>query len=162
MKVGSLMVDIASVVAVLGTFGIGSAVGGYLSSGKARREVRSKVLEALSAVESSRWCDSDSPESWQTLTDALHKLEVAALVARVPYRAVDRYRDVVRASLRHLHEFADDDEGTRFGLDSSLADQVAAAAADVARLAWSPVLGRVDPRLQKRIRDRTKPLQKVQ
>lgn len=82
--------DISGVVSVVGALGIGSFIGQYLIGSQQRRQVRSEVLKHLSDAETARWAGESTPIP--NFTESMRELETAALIARVPRRAVAHYK----------------------------------------------------------------------
>jgi hypothetical protein len=85
----------------VGGLGVGSAIGTWFGAGRARREVRSDVLKALATTESKRWAEDPDSHDYPEFVTAVRGLETAALIARLPRRAVLHYV-VLADAARHL------------------------------------------------------------
>jgi hypothetical protein len=140
-------VDVLQWVPLLGALGVGSVIGNYVGTGRARREVRSGVLKSITATESKRWAGSSEYTDFVT---AVRDLETAALIVRVPRHAVRHYL-VLADAARHLsdesfEERDGDEEMGAGGIDGYFADVVRDAAEVITRLAWRPWWARVSLR----------------
>jgi len=142
--------DPATVVSIISALGIGSFVGQYLIGSRERRQLRSDVLTQLSYAETARWAGHSKPPT-PDFNTSIRDLETAALIARVPRKAVMHYKrlaytgwwlSVDDAESNPDHEFAG-------GIDGDLANLIRAAAAEVSHVVWSPWLGRM--RLSRRL-----------
>ena len=148
------MIDLGSAAALLGTLGIGSVVGQYLSDAKDRRTARAEVLHALSVVESARW--APRLEGEPSFRDASRQLQTAALIARVPRRLLVEYLTLAQAaawlSAESWRESGGDEYGN--GIDGYLGDSVRFGAQGLADLIWAPLLQRrfVERRGLRRVR----------
>ncbi|BBC66877.1 hypothetical protein MMRN_37730 [Mycobacterium marinum] len=144
--------DILQWVPLLGAAGIGSVITSYVGAGKARREVRSAVLEALAMTEGSRWAglDKDHP----TFKTASRDFETAALIARIPRPAVQQYLVLADAARRYsVEDYAIkgcDEEIGAGAINSDLGNVVQESAEIVTQLAWRPWWSRVTYRVKLR------------
>jgi hypothetical protein len=123
--------------------------GSYVSGGSQRQAFRRDFLNTLKVVERERWAYVDS-ESDRFL-DACRDLESTALVARMPRDLVLQYLVLARTAWLVSSNSLDtgpldDDEGNSGGVISELATLVRDAAEDLARIAWSHLVHRVDLR----------------
>lgn len=145
-------VNASDIVPLLGALGIGSFIGQYLIGAQTRRQLRSQVLAALESVESARWAGNGSTPT--QYAQAMHELETAALVARIPRIAVTSYKVLASVAQRLSQENYDEEPDPEYagGILSELADPVRAAAGEISRLVWTPWLGRVG--LRRRLRKR--------
>lgn len=136
--------DVLQWVPLLTALGISGLIVGWAGAGKARREVRSGVLKALAATESSRWANGVNYREFNT---AIRELETAALVARVPRNAIQHYSVLAEAARRlsdDSYEEHDGDEEMGAGaINGYYANLVRDGAEIITRLAWHPVRSRV-------------------
>lgn len=143
----------------LAGLGVGGVIIGWAGAGKARREVRSAVLKALASTETTRWHGLADSRDYQHFRAALHELETAALIARIPRLAVQHYTVFAEAA-RHLSDdsFEDrdgDEELGAGGIDGYFARVVSDAAEIVTKLAWRPWISRLRYRMDlRRLRNR--------
>ena len=129
-------------VTLLGTLGVGSVIGQYLSGGQQRREVRSRVLSALERVEDARWASEEA--TYRQFREAVQQLESAALVARVRRRVVSEYIFLAHVAWRVSVDDWDNNPGLdegRGGVPAHFSNEVNGAAGDVARCVWHPWVG---------------------
>ena len=126
---------------LLGALGAGSVIGTWLGGGRSRREMRSAVLNAIAVTETKRWATDPDSTDFGEFVNAIRDLETAALVARIPRRAVHHYA-VLAHTARHL---SDDDvdyfpgDTDFWGPIDGYFDTLVRDAADVlTRLAWRP------------------------
>lgn len=137
--------DTSSVVSVLGALGIGSFVGQYLIGSQQRREVRGAVLRHLEQAESARWAGEAHPPGSPTLQTAMRDLETAALIARIPRKAVMHYKLLAYTGWFLSSDDAEQNPDAEYagGINGDFANIIRAAAGEVSRLVWSPWLGRL-------------------
>jgi hypothetical protein len=129
--------DLATGVSLLGAVGAGSVLSQYASGGRQRRELRAQVLTALRACESERWVSVDEKRDVR-FPDRVRDLEAAALVARLPRRAVSQYASLSLVAHWLSSDAAEDDEDGRGGIPGKFSDIVRESAALVTGLTWSP------------------------
>lgn len=138
--------DFSVISTSFGALGIGSLITQYLMSSRDRREVRGAVLKHLAIVEETRWAGAPDGVDYRTFQKSVHALQAAALVARIPRRAVLHYIVFAQAARSATQEFVerhDYDEEVGPILFNPLGEVVMTAARAMTRLAWSPLLGRV-------------------
>lgn len=138
--------DLAAIGPIVGALGIGSLITQYLTSGRSRREVRGAVLKQLAEVEKARWAGGDDDPGFQGFRKEVHSLQTAALIARIPRRAMTYYLVFAQAARWDTQDFVeergyDDDFGVL--LSAPLSDLVTGAVLNLNRVAWSPWLGRL-------------------
>jgi hypothetical protein len=127
-------------VSILGALGVATIISQWFASGKDRRTSRAAVLTELAAVEAARWPSHSGTdvEDITRLRAAIRQLETAALIARLPRRAIVRYVQLSTACLHFTLE-----EVERYGdpeaaaLPQALYDLLLDAAEIVSRVAWS-------------------------
>lgn len=145
--------DIATLASLATALGAAGAVGQYVGASKDRREVRSAFLDAVGAVEDTRFAKTPNGEDYPEFVAALRGLETAALIARIPERAVHHYVVLARAARYYsdgtvAYDPVDEDF---FG---SISPEFDAVLRDTARLlttlAWSP--WKMKPTLRLRLR----------
>jgi hypothetical protein len=102
--------DLSGIGPIIGALGIGSLATQYLMAARSRRELRGAVLKELTAVERARWVGSAGCGDWREFRTALHSVETAALVARIPRRAVQHYLVFAQAA-RWLSEESFEERG---------------------------------------------------
>lgn len=137
------MSDLLQIIpSVLGGGFIGSAATHYLTTGQARREARSAVLNRLTEVESSRWASEASRAEWST---AMRDFETAALITRLPHNAVATYMMFVHTSRNANEQDADDNPiGDVPGVsEGEFADIVRRAADEISKASWRPTISRI-------------------
>lgn len=125
---------------LLGGLGAGSIISQYANSGKARRELRSAVLEAIVRLEQERWAHEHDSADYPKYIAALRGLETAALVARIPRDAVLHYV-VFADTARRLSEdeFREFDDDLWAGpIDGYFDNLVRDSARLLTTLVWSP------------------------
>jgi hypothetical protein len=130
---------VTDVVAILGVLGVGSILGQYIGSSKDRREARAQVLGALSETETHRWVGPEDIIPWADFHAHMRKLQIAALIARLPRDAVWEYAVLAQAARRLSEESWERDprpEGSG-GVDKHLADATREAARTISTLAWT-------------------------
>lgn len=135
------MIDVGSAAALLGTLGIGSVAGQYVTSAKDRRSARAEVLNALGAVESARW--APHTEGAPSFRDAARALQTAALVARVPRALLVEYLQLAQAACWRSFEKWEEDPDPEYGggISADFADAVRQAARSLSDVIWvSPLL----------------------
>ena len=130
--------DVMQAVQVIGTLGLGSVLGQYLSSGGQRRKTRADVLVALAACEQARWHPHNEGEP--TLVTTGRDLQTSAMLARVPPQPVRVYLGIAGAASRASRDFwerhGDDESGG--AIDTDMALLASDAAAMISDLAWAP------------------------
>jgi hypothetical protein len=131
---------------------------GWVGAGKARRELRSAVLNAITVVETERWARDPDSADYPKFVAAVHDLQTAALVARIPRIAVRHYVVLAEAA-RQLSDdavdFDDADQTFWGGIDGYFATLVRDAAEVLTQLAWSPARMRLTlPRDLEKLRRR--------
>lgn len=131
--------DIAQLISLFGALGIGSILGQYLGTAPERRSTRAAVLKALASVESARWADGQ--EADPSFVECARDLESAALIARLPRRAIAQYLALAYAAFWLSRENYEQDPGHEYsgGINAQFADVVRASAALVTALAWKPL-----------------------
>ncbi len=138
--------DFSVIGPIIGALGIGSLITQYLMAGRSRREVRGAVLKQLAEVEEKRWAGAPDDRGYRDFEKALHALETAALIARIPRRAVVHYVVFAHTARWMTQDYLDNpgyDEEVGPILFNPVANVVTGAARTVTRLAWSPWWGRV-------------------
>lgn len=138
--------DFSVIGTILGALGIGSLITQYVMASRARREVRGGVLKHLAEVEEARWAGGPDEIDYRAFRKAVHALETAALIARIPRRAVVHYVVFAQAARSITQEYVDIhgyDEEVGSILFNPVAEVVTSAAQAVTRLAWSPLWGRI-------------------
>lgn len=128
------------IVSILAALGAGSVVGHWVAGGKDRRAARATALERLGAVEEARWVEKGRDEDHTRFRTAARQLEAAALIARVPRRAVILYLQYAEAALTSVHQEIEDRGGDPYrqvGISVGSDEVVAQAASVVSRAAWS-------------------------
>jgi hypothetical protein len=151
-------VDFLQWVPLLSALGVGGAIVGWVGAGKVRRELRSAVLNAITVVETERWERDPDSADYPKFVAAVHDLETAALVARIPRIAVRHYVVLAEAA-RQLSDdavdFDDADQTFWGGIDGYFATLVRDAAEVLTQLAWSPARTRLTlPRDLEKLRRR--------
>ena len=137
---------------IVGALGVGLLVTQYVLGGQARREVRSAVLRQLAEVEIARWAGPPGEVDLLGFRETVRELETAALIARIPRRAVVHYLVCAYASRWASEEFYErhGDEEVGGILPTDIYNVVRDAAETVSRLAWSPWFSRIG--LRRRIK----------
>ena len=140
--------DFLQWVPLLSVLGVGGAIVGWVGAGKARRELRSAVLNAITVVEAERWARDPDSADYPKFVAAVHDLETAALVARIPRIAVRHYVVLAEAA-RQLSDdavdFDDADQTFWGGIDGYDATLFAMPPKVLTQLAWSARLARGRP-----------------
>ena len=141
--------DATLVISLLGALGLGSVVGQYVASMAERRGVRAAALGALASTENARW--SGEGRANVSFPEAARSLESAALVARLPRRAVTQYLTLAYAASWLSHESWEHDPDPEYGggINTELANVVRRSATLLTDLAWAPRLQRL--RLRRRM-----------
>lgn len=135
--------DWSIVATLVGGLGVGSTISTYLTSARSRREVRGAVLEKLSAVEAARWAGPPDPVYFYVdFLAACRALETAALVARVPRRAVSHYLTYAYAarSMSEANWERWQEEEVGGFVSVGLTEAVRESAETLTRIIWSPWL----------------------
>ncbi|MDN5929605.1 MAG: hypothetical protein L0I24_00820 [Pseudonocardia sp.] len=133
-----LIAAVPLIVSIVGALGVGGLIGQWYASGKDRRAARAALLTCLGDVEDARshrdgWA-IDNPR----LSQAIRKLETAALIANVPRSVVVPYAQLATAGLWHTEyevNLAGDPEAA--SLPPAMAEATRNAAAIVSRAVWS-------------------------
>ncbi|MDT5116210.1 MAG: hypothetical protein QOE30_1949 [Mycobacterium sp.] len=136
--------DFSVIGPIIGGLGIGSLITQYLMAGRSRREVRGAVLKQLAEVEEARWAGGPDDPDYRAFQKALHALETAALIARIPRRAVIHYAVFAHVARWMTQDYLDSpsyDEEVGPLLFNPVANVVTGAAQTVTRLVWSPTTG---------------------
>lgn len=135
---------------IISSLGVGGAFGGifgnWIGRSSERRKIRSGVLSAIAKVEDRRWSENPDGEDYPALRTAIYKLEAAAVVARIPRRALAHY--VVLASAAHslsAENWYPELGGT---LDQYFGATIQDAAEVLVALVWHPWRGRLALRLR--------------
>lgn len=136
--------DLATLASLLTAVGVSGLVVNWVAEGKARRQFRGDALKVLTEVESRRWAGQQ--HSYREFARSLNDLQTAALVARIPRRAVHQYlilADVARrVSDDSFKELDEDFDAGAGGINSQFASLVRDTADVIARLAWEPTKSR--------------------
>ncbi|CKH13588.1 hypothetical protein PXH78_26895 [Mycolicibacterium smegmatis] len=131
---------------LLGALGVASLIGNWFGGGRSRREVRSAVLKALRETESQRWATEPDHVGFRDFITAVHDLETAALIARIPRKAVHHYVVLAHAA-RGLSEDAvdyfPDLKGYSGPINGYFNTLVRDAAGVLTGLAWHPWWSRI-------------------
>lgn len=133
--------DFLQWVPLLSALGAGGAIVGWVGAGKARRELRSAVLQAVTVVETERWAHDPDSADYPKFVAAVHELETAALVARIPREAVRHYVVLAEAARQLSDEAVDFDPGDETfwgGIDGYFNTLVRDATEVLIKLAWNP------------------------
>ncbi|MGU3651850.1 hypothetical protein [Mycolicibacterium sp. A43C] len=144
--------DLATLASLLTALGVGGGVGQYIGASTARREVRSAFLNAVAAIEDTRFAKAPNGEDFPKFVDAVRELETAALIARIPEQAVHHYVVLARAARYYSGATVDYDpiDNDFYGDIDFVFDAIVR---DTARLlttlAWSP--WRTRPKLRRRL-----------
>lgn len=126
------------VVALVGALGLGSTLGQYVSSSKDRRETRANALSALADTEAARWLlEPGERIPAQQLDTSIHKLQAAALVARIPREAVQEYAMLARAAHWICDSYSEPTPGFDLKTDLYLNTATRTAAEALANIIWS-------------------------
>jgi len=133
--------DLATVPSLLTALGAGGALGQYIGAGKARREVRSALLNAIENVEECRFAKSPDSEDYPDFEVALREFETAALIARAP-RSVAHHYIVLAQAARFISGGSVDYDPVENGFFGSIPFEFDAVVRETARLiarwAWNP------------------------
>lgn len=135
-------VDFVQWIPLVAALGVGSVLGNWIGQSRARREVRSAALKALAATEMTRWATPLTETTGMDFGSAARDLETAALIARIPRRAVHHYLVFADAAKRISQDHYDDRDGDEeLGagmIPSDYASVVRGAAEVITRLTWQP------------------------
>lgn len=108
------------------------------------------MLDALAKVENGRYGGGPTALKYRDFRTLTHELETAALIARIPRKAVQHYLVFAHASrisseeLYERHGGPTDDDGNEIGwLWADLGNAVQESAEIVAKLTWSPLPAKV-------------------
>jgi len=92
-------VDVASLLSGIGSLGLGTVLGTWLSARRTRLDARADVIPAVEKVERTRWFSS-STDSIDMVRAAVLELEAAALRGCLPRKPVMLYAALAVASWR--------------------------------------------------------------
>jgi hypothetical protein len=91
--------DLASLLSGIGSLGVGTLLGHWLSGRRSRQDARVDVISAVAEVERARWY-STSVDTIDPVRAAVSELEAAALRGNVPRKPVMLYGALAIASWR--------------------------------------------------------------
>lgn len=132
--------DWSIVATLVGGLGVGSTISTYLTSGRSRREVKGAVLEKLSSVEAARWAGPSDPVPFSDFIAACRALETAALIARVPRRALLHYLKYAHAarlnSEANWERYGEEEVGGF--ISNGISEAVRDSAETLTQVVWSP------------------------
>jgi hypothetical protein len=136
-------VDPATLVSLVAALGVGTWIAKLLEQSSQSRRSRADALEALGNTEVLRWAPSE--EGWPGLRTALHRLEAAALIARVPSELVRKYAYLARVgwSLSIDDWDRDHDPETGGGIPADMAEAIDRAAVELRDAIWKPIRARM-------------------